>query len=371
MSVLRRKNKMANPPYDVIIPSDLDKNGNSWKRTDVLTFLSANKEGYDLDNDDIEVKLTEEKGKKCLTHNVTLLLSECIVSANSVADIKCNFTFKHGRDTKITKYTRAKVEFSAAFFQNETLNSASDLTLEVQDDKNQLYKFDQHSLEDEAASGSIIIVISTNQRPFSSWTFSELKAQFVLFAESYTELQKFHLPKVLSNHNKVPQLTNNIAREVEKALLICPTATTGNGSTRSLAVYEILKQDVDLSEYEGLLVMVVKAKKRDFDQGVAQFAIQLHSAIHLNRKRKGEDDHSKPEHLFGIVTIGDYWVLLRMEGNANSVHDEAPKRRELLQNQIRDLFGYIVAIYTDVEDWRKGRDVNRQRILGMRVKNTR
>ena len=71
-------------------------------------------------------------------------------------------------------------------------------------------------------------------------------------------------------------------------------------------------------EYKGLLIMVIEVKKRDFDQGVAQCAVQLDPAIYINKKRKQEDLHYGTQHLFGIVTTGNVWVFLRLDQREKS-----------------------------------------------------
>ena len=187
----------------------------------------------------------------------------------------------------------------------------SDIALEIPDHKDpkKIVILMNHVPPSKVEHGKLILLLSTVQRPFSSWTFKDFKAQFEIIAESYAELNRFDLPNIPVDGKKTKELIDDAVKEISKAVSICPTASCGNESTRSLVVYEVLKQvtyahggnfrlylekevsgklgrgPVDyIVEYKGLLIMIIEAKKRDFDQGVAQCAVQLDSAIHINRK---------------------------------------------------------------------------------------
>ncbi|KAF8467850.1 hypothetical protein BDZ91DRAFT_130457 [Kalaharituber pfeilii] len=260
------------------------------------------------------------------------------------------------------------------------------------------------------------LVVSTPQRPFSSWTFNELKNQFGVdfLADSYGDLDTFELDmEDFSGNAKVEKLIEDMLIETMKLQFICPTVHKGNESSCSLFIFEVLKQAIYASasgftsaststsapttifqlhaqkevagrlgrgpvdyvvEYSGHQIMVVQAKKRDFDQGVAECAVQLYCAMrelhqglaqcavqldsagNLNRKRKPEDP-LLPERLFGVVTSGDRWILLRLESKPTgktilkvhpaplyitAFHDED---KSWLRKQVTQLFGYLLAVF--------------------------
>ena len=154
-------------------------------------------------------------------------------------------------------------------------------------------------IQHEAALGSLTINLSTKQRPFSSWTFNEFKAQFNIEADNYASLPRFILPSAYLSEKKIQEHIDDELKEVMKIYQICPDGMTSNESNRSLFIFEILKQatsvydgfhlisqkhisgnlgsgPVDFAiEHAGALIMVIEAKKENVDQGVTQCAIQL------------------------------------------------------------------------------------------------
>lgn len=112
----------------------------------------------------------------------------------------------------------------------------------------------------------------------------------------------------------------------------------GGESDRSFMIYEILKNvlsacggvqlrsqyniaarfgkgPVDFAiERYGTPILVTEAKKQDIEQGFAQCGVQLDSVRYINRKRKLEGKvMNEPKKLYGIVTTGREWILLRYE----------------------------------------------------------
>ncbi|RUP44190.1 hypothetical protein BC936DRAFT_149812 [Jimgerdemannia flammicorona] len=65
-----------------------------------------------------------------------------------------------------------------------------------------------------------------------------------------------------------------------------------------------------------LAVVVTEAKKIEFQKGITQNIVQLHTAIEKKRKR---DDSSGPEEIYGIVTAGDRWSFLNWSNNEKPV----------------------------------------------------
>ena len=86
---------MSTASINVIIPSELPADVVHWKRADVQAFLDANKDAYDLDDEDIEIvksnklagrallQLTEEK-LQC----IKLRLGPTISIVNLVDELK-------------------------------------------------------------------------------------------------------------------------------------------------------------------------------------------------------------------------------------------------------------------------------------------
>ena len=226
----------------------------------------------------------------------------------------CRCTFKYGRETQAKILTLPKEEFSidllrAKAFQLITFPEGiepSDLTLEFQFKEDQqkenykLVKMDKASLHEVAALGVLNIVISTKQKPFSSWTFNECKTHFNLVADTYGEL-----PKFTSTLGDLPDQSyiDTTVDELCKICTICPSAMTGVGCERSLLVFEILKQvtclfkgefllkaqrsisgslgngPVDFAiEHNNTIIMITETKRENLDQGVAQCVIQLDTA---------------------------------------------------------------------------------------------
>ncbi|KAF8473365.1 hypothetical protein BDZ91DRAFT_399539 [Kalaharituber pfeilii] len=108
--------------------------------------------------------------------------------------------------------------------------------------------------------------------------------------------------------------------------------------------------------------MVVEAKRRDLDQGVAQCAVQLDCTGNLNRKSKREDprkleDLLLPERLFSFITTRNVWILLHLDSKPTgetiiNVHRKAPlyvtnlKDKSKLQEELSRLFGYLLAVFS-------------------------
>ncbi|KAF8436669.1 hypothetical protein BGX38DRAFT_1145380 [Terfezia claveryi] len=98
-------------------------------------------------------------------------------------------------------------------------------------------------LLDPPRTGAIKILVSTNHKPFLSWTFQDLVAHFGIRANTHLELPTFQLPKALLNHDEAQELIGYTTTEIEKALAMCPNLAE---TTRLLAAYEILKQVIFL-----------------------------------------------------------------------------------------------------------------------------
>ncbi|KAF8476121.1 hypothetical protein BDZ91DRAFT_711004 [Kalaharituber pfeilii] len=326
--------------------------------------------------------------------------------------IKLRCIFKYGKDVRNVAYEIHKSKISLSSFVEKAKSlfmfpkgiEDSDITIELQDRKDpkqtiRLLVDSNSILQSEAEIGTMTLVVSTLQRPFSSWTFNEFKDQFGIIADSYGDLDTFELDmEDFSGNAEVEKLFEDMLTETTKLQFICPTVHKGKESSRSLFIYEVLKQAIYASasgftsasastsastailqlqvqkevagglgrgpadyviEYSDRLIMVIEAKRRDFDQGIAQCAVQLDCAGNLNRKRKWEDP-LLPKTLFGFVTTGDLSVLLRLESKPTgetivNVHREAPlhisnlKNKSKTREELSQLFRYLLTVFKAME----------------------
>ncbi|KAF8470136.1 hypothetical protein BDZ91DRAFT_38956 [Kalaharituber pfeilii] len=126
----------------------------------------------------------------------------------------------------------------------------SDITIELQDRKNpkqtiRLQADSNSFLQSEAEIGAMTLVVSTPQRPFSSWTFNEFKHQFGIIANSYADLDTFELDmEDFSGNIDIEKIFEDMLTETNKLQFICPAVHKGKESSRSLFIYEVLKQAV-------------------------------------------------------------------------------------------------------------------------------
>jgi hypothetical protein len=188
----------------------------------------------------------------------------------------------------------------------------SDLTLELQSDKHNVILERNNSSTDsllrhqataQQNSKPMTIVISTKQRPFSSWTFNEFKAQFNLNAAvSYASLKKFELcPVDVEADEQGKEVIDDAFKQTMKIHKTCRDSLSANEACRSLWIFELPKQVTSISanfqilpqkrisgnlgkgpidyaiEHEGTIIMITEAKREDFDQGASQCLIQLDS----------------------------------------------------------------------------------------------
>lgn len=82
------------------------------------------------------------------------------------------------------------------------------------------------------------------------------------------------------------------------------------------------------------LLMIVEAKKQDFDEGLPQCAAQLLGARKFNEK------HGNPDRiLYGSVTTGSEWLFLRLTENEIQIN---PDRYQI--SNLSQILGVLVAI---------------------------
>ena len=84
----------------------------------------------------------------------------------------------------------------------------------------------------------------------------------------------------------------------------------------------------------GPLLMIVEAKKQDFDEGLPQCAAQLLGSRKFNEK------HGNPDRtLYGSVTTGSEWQFLRLIENEIQIN---PDRYHV--SNLSQILGVLVAI---------------------------
>ncbi|CAG8602839.1 10257_t:CDS:2 [Ambispora leptoticha] len=100
-----------------------------------------------------------------------------------------------------------------------------------------------------------------------------------------------------------------------------------------------------------IVVLVEEAKKENFEKGVAQNIVQMHSAIEaLNRKRKIDETESEnvPIIMYGIVTNAIEWYFLRWAGSLKDaiIEFSGPCTCDFYDNlkNAKNIVGYIISI---------------------------
>jgi len=116
----------------------------------------------------------------------------------------------------------------------------------------------------------------------------------------------------------------------------------------------------------GAIIGVVEVKKENFDQGMAQNVIQLHSSLETNRKRKHDEIESDfADKAYGIVTDGRTWYFIEFITHSDrpkiSIHSETPTILDLaegsepLEKGVGRILGRIVWLLKEAAENCKGR----------------
>lgn len=73
------------------------------------------------------------------------------------------------------------------------------------------------------------------------------------------------------------------------------------------------------------IIAITEAKKDDIDQGVGQNVIQLQASRQCNPKKRKYDSALREDVMFGIVTTGVSWVVIKVisSGNGDKEIDDA------------------------------------------------
>ena len=72
------------------------------------------------------------------------------------------------------------------------------------------------------------------------------------------------------------------------------------------------------------IIAITEAKKDDIDQGVGQNVIQLQASVQRNPKKRKYDSTLREDVMFGVVTTGVSWVIIKVisSGNGDGDNDD-------------------------------------------------
>jgi hypothetical protein len=108
------------------------------------------------------------------------------------------------------------------------------------------------------------------------------------------------------------------------------------------------------------IIAITEAKKEDLDQGVGQNVIQLQASTQRNLKKRTYDSALREDAMFGIITTGVDWVIIKLISNGGSVNNdnvkvmlssrspfslpinEVPLEDGRLKERLEDLFSQLV-----------------------------
>ena len=132
------------------------------------------------------------------------------------------------------------------------------------------------------------------------------------------------------------------------------------------------------------IIAVTEAKRENLDQGVGQNVIQLQASTQCNPRKRKFDSALREDTMFGIITTGVYWIIIKVVSNGadedggsdknNNVQvllssrltlrlpiDDEKLQQEHLKERLEDLFGQLMWIF-DQQLESQG-EIKRQRTL--------
>ena len=120
-------------------------------------------------------------------------------------------------------------------------------------------------------------------------------------------------------------------------------------------------------KFGNTIIAVTEAKRENLDQGVRQNVIQLQASTQCNPRKRKFDSALQEDTMFGIITTGVYWIIIKVVSNGtdedsssdkNNVQvflssrltlrlpiDEEKLQQELLEERLEELFGQLVWIF--------------------------
>ena len=229
---------------------------------------------------------------------------------------------------------------------------------------------------------TIKITVTTPAKPYSDWTLPAVRELFSL--EKYGSFPAFSCGSIPPTAESLKQLEN----ELKLRIMNTPIKIGLPEASRSLYTYSYLlsavenfKQQFNVMPEERIdgphgtgpvdymiksvtsleKVGVTEVKNNNFEQGIAQCAIQLESVIDKYRKRKAEEieevNQGRPERAFGIVTDAEKFVFLKclisdegIIGLEVSQHVSIDYRIEGWQDTVKRILGNIVWLLGEALD---------------------
>ncbi|CAG8605305.1 5945_t:CDS:2, partial [Acaulospora morrowiae] len=235
------------------------------------------------------------------------------------------------------------------------------------------------------ASFTLKVQIDTVQKPFSDWKLSKV-CELLGLASGIDEFPTFDCGIDKLDSEKAKDLMAHLCKdlrlrykaihgetEATRSEYVSPFLVTATSLFDGLV--KLYPQLYVAGKYGrgpldfclrllGVIIGVVEVKKEDFDQGMAQNVIQLHSSLETNRKRKHDEIEDEfADKAYGIVTDGRVWYFVEfiMDGDKPkiSVHSETPavldwtEESESLDKGAGRILGRIVWLLKEAEQWGK------------------
>ena len=84
------------------------------------------------------------------------------------------------------------------------------------------------------------------------------------------------------------------------------------------------------------IIAVTEAKRENLDQGVGQNVIQLQASTQCNPKKRKFDSALREDVMFGIVTTGVHWIIIKVVSNGvnedgNSNNNKKKQRASVVE----------------------------------------
>ncbi|GET01662.1 hypothetical protein GLOIN_2v1705536 [Rhizophagus clarus] len=172
-------------------------------------------------------------------------------------------------------------------------------------------------------------------KPFSSWTFPQIKTLFGLTADSYIDLPRFD--GELANTTDYEKILGHDLEDIAMKHKTCIHVTSANEATRREFISPILHgvafcydgevkvcPEYELSGSHGkgpvnwvikigdTIIVVIEAKREDINQGVGQNAIQLQASSQRNKKKRTYNEALREDVMYGMVSTGVDWVIIKL-----------------------------------------------------------
>ncbi|CAG8651614.1 3890_t:CDS:2 [Dentiscutata erythropus] len=262
-------------------------------------------------------------------------------------------------------------------------NDKSSAEWEFKNDNNNFQEYIEYCVM--TSSLSLKVQVYTLQKAFSEWKLGTVCDLFKL-PPYFEEFSKFNCGVDGLENSKAEELLKHLYNDLRlrkkvirgssratKSQFIVPflviAALLFDGMVKLYPEYNIQGKygqgPLDFCLYlKGIIVGVVVVKNENFNQGVAQIVMQLHSSLEKNRKRK-RNEMEEIEDLFvdkayGIVTDSFVWYFIECTVNEDdklkvSIHSrfgsiiDWSKELESLESGARRILGHIVWLLKEAE----------------------